>query len=112
MFSEVPLINIDTKDINVKIPALTTEDINKYSSYLKLRVEKNAKILEEWTDMLNRTLALCGTTSKAEAQNTIDKLTARKKQTTDEETKNAITSEIGDMQRIIALPESTTRQEM
>ncbi|MEI7918866.1 MAG: hypothetical protein WCH65_01265 [bacterium] len=47
MFSEVPLVNIDTKDINLKIPALTTDDVNKYSNYLNLRVEKNGKIIEQ-----------------------------------------------------------------
>ncbi len=68
MFSEVPLVNIDTKDINIKIPALTSDDVNKYSNYLQLRWEKNTKILEEWTDMLNRALALCQTVNKTEAQ--------------------------------------------
>lgn len=59
MFSEVPLINIDTKDINVKIPALTTEDINKYSSYLKLRVEKAERSIKDWEEFFVSMSQLC-----------------------------------------------------
>jgi len=74
MFNEVPLVNIDTKDLNIKIPSVTSDDVNKYVSYLTLRVEKNGKIVEDWTSMINETLALCGTTDKTEAKATIANL--------------------------------------
>jgi len=47
MFKEVPLVNIDTKDVNIEIPALTSEDIDKYVEYLNLRVEKAGTIIDE-----------------------------------------------------------------
>jgi hypothetical protein len=70
MFNEVPLVNIDSKDVNIKIPTLTSDDIIKYQNYLKLWVEQNAQILEDWTEMINKMLAMCGTTDKAEAKKT------------------------------------------
>ena len=76
MFNAVPLINIDSKDLNIKIPSLTSDDIKKYQSLLTLWIAKNEKIVADWTDMLNQMLAICGTTSKAEAQKTKDELTA------------------------------------
>ena len=59
MFKEVPLVNIDTKALNIKIPAITSEDINKYIGYLTLWIEKNGKILEDWTSVINEVLAMC-----------------------------------------------------
>lgn len=121
MFQEVPLVNIDTKDLNIKIPALTSEDINKYVSYLTLRVDKNGKILEDWTSVINETLALCWTTDKTEARATIANLKAEQKAIIDDKTlsdsekiklNERIASEIINMQKIIDLPQDTTRKEM
>ena len=78
MFKEVPLVNIDTKDLNIKIPSLTSEDINKYISYLTLWIEKNGKTLEDWTSVINEILAMCGTTDKKEAADTKKKLETEK----------------------------------
>jgi hypothetical protein len=78
MFEEVPLVNIDTQAINIKIPMMTSDDIVAYINYLKLRVEKNEKILQDRTEMLNEMLALCGTTSKADAKKMVDELTKQK----------------------------------
>ena len=116
MFNEVPLINIESKDLTIKVPALTSEDINKYVSYLTLRVEKNGTILEERTSMLNETLAMCGATDKAEAKATIKNLEAIYA-TLPEKDKadigSRITSEIQSMQKIIDFPKDpSTRQEM
>lgn len=116
MFEEVPLVNIESKDLTIKVPALTSEDINKYVSYLTLRVEKNGTILEDWTSMLNETLAMCGATDKAEARATIINLEAIYR-TLNENDKadigSRITNEIQSMQKIIDLTENTsTRQEM
>jgi hypothetical protein len=78
MFKEVPLVNIDTKDLNIKIPSLTSDDINKYTSYLTLWIEKNGKILEDRTSVINEILAMCGTTDKDEAADIKEKLEAEK----------------------------------
>jgi len=74
----VPLIKIDTKDLNIKVPALTSDDINKYVSYLTIRKEKNEQILKDWTMVFNEVLAVCGTTDKATARDMIKKLEAEK----------------------------------
>lgn len=106
MFNEVPLVNIDSKDLTIKVPALTSEDINKYVSYLTLRVEKNGAILEDRTSMLNETLAMCGTTDKAEAKATITNLEAIYKTLSTKDKADIgsrITSEIQSMQKIIDL---------
>lgn len=47
MFKEVPLINIDTQDITIKVPALTSDDIKKYQNYLMLWIAKNGQIAED-----------------------------------------------------------------
>jgi len=49
---------------------LTSDDITKYQNYLKLWLEKNGQILEDWTSMFNQMLAICGTTDKEEAKKT------------------------------------------
>jgi len=59
IFEEVPLINIDSKTINLKIPALTSEDINTYVSYLKLRVEKADNTLKERDEFFASILPMC-----------------------------------------------------
>lgn len=121
MFEEVPLVNIDTKDLTIKIPALTSDDIIKYESYLKLRIEKNGKIVEDWTELANETLALCGTTDKAEAAETKKQLESEKIAIANDMTLTPedrasltwwITSEIQDMDKILALTGNTTRKEM
>lgn len=120
MFKEVPLVNIDTKDLNIKIPALTSEDIDKYVSYLTLWIEKNGKIVEDRTSMINETLALCGTTDKQEAKTTKARLEAEKialnksklSWAEKEDLNQRIDAEIKNMDTIIALPQDTTWQKM
>ena len=112
LFKEVPLINIDTKDLNIKIPALTSDDIIKYVSYLKIREAKNSQILEDWTSLINQTLALCGTTDKAEAQDMKAKLETEKAASTYNSLgtweKKRIDIQINQMNAIIALPVNST----
>jgi hypothetical protein len=52
IFNEVPLININTQVINIKIPALTSDDLNNYRNYLTMRVEQNKKIIADRGEML------------------------------------------------------------
>jgi len=70
MFNEVPLININTKDISVKVPAITSEDIDKYKSYIKIRLNKNEKVLNDRKSTFSWTLQLmtkfCGSSGTLE----------------------------------------------
>jgi hypothetical protein len=59
MFKEVPLINMNTKDIDIKIPMIASEDITKYIAYLKTRYETNVKILDRRISLVNNVLAFC-----------------------------------------------------
>jgi hypothetical protein len=110
MFKEVPLININTKDINVKIPALTSDEITKYGSYLQSWIEKNAKIVEDRSSVINQLVAMCGTTNKAEA--TQMKADLQAIQTTDATTKKWINDQIKDLNIIIGAKDDTTRQQL
>jgi hypothetical protein len=78
MFSEVPLINIDTKELTVKVPAITSDDVNAYVSYLTIRVAKQQQIINDWINIVNKSLAVCGTVDKAEATKTKKNLEAVK----------------------------------
>jgi len=70
MFKDVPLINISTKDINVKIPSLTSDDISKYGSYLQSRIQKNETILQDRQALWDQLTNLCSTTqAKTQLQN-------------------------------------------
>lgn len=116
MFKDVPLININTKDINVKIPALTSEEINKYGSYLQSWIAQNQKIVDDRASLINQLLAMCGTVDKAEAKRIKDELT--KQMSTiddsidDSSVKKLLQTEINNMQAILNLTGDTTRQEM
>lgn len=121
IFKEVPLIQFESKDINMKIPMVTSDDINAYVNYLTLRMEKNQKILEDRTEMINQILAMCGTTSKSDAAAMKKKLETEKQTlegdmslTADEKSSlmSWVNSEIQDMDNILALKEDTTRQKM
>jgi hypothetical protein len=120
MFKEVPLINIDTKTINIKVPSLTSDDINKYTNYLKLRMVKNEAIVTGWTETINEVLGLCGTTDKQEAAATKTRLQTEKiaiangaRSPAEKENLNTwIDSEIKNMDEIIASTEVKTAKEM
>ncbi len=57
IFKQVPLVNIDSRDVNIKVPALTSDDINRYVNYLKLWIEKNQYTVDQRGDALSGTLA-------------------------------------------------------
>jgi hypothetical protein len=60
MFKDVPLINISTRDINVKVPMLTSEDINTYISYLQSWIDKNGQVLDDRQSFLDEVARICG----------------------------------------------------
>lgn len=60
MFQDVPLINIRTENINVKIPMLSSEDISAYTHMSKNWIDKQKKVLKDWKDFLGAMLGICG----------------------------------------------------
>jgi hypothetical protein len=56
MFAEVPLINIRTENITVKVPMISSEDISSYAHMSKNWIEKQEKVLKEWEDFLGAML--------------------------------------------------------
>ena len=86
MFEEVPLIHMNTKDINIKIPMIGSEDITKYIAYMKTRAETNIKILQKRLEMINNVLAFCGTVDKKEASAALPDLQIEKEEITKDNT--------------------------
>ena len=44
LFEQTPLININTRDIQVQVPMLYAEDIARYESQLKTWIDRNTEI--------------------------------------------------------------------
>lgn len=59
LFNKSNLININTKNLNVKIPMIFSEDINAYEIYLKQRADTNGKIIEEWKIIIESVSSIC-----------------------------------------------------
>jgi len=66
MFHEVPLIDISTKEINVKIPALTSDDINKYEKYLEAWVDRNEKTIQQREEAIQEVTKNCSSPAMQE----------------------------------------------
>ena len=65
IFNEVPLVNIDSQDINIKIPALTSDDIKKYQNYLTLRLTQAGATLQDRWDLIQSIKKMCAVTEIA-----------------------------------------------
>lgn len=52
MFAQTPLINIETQDVVVKVPALYSEDITRYEAMLKSWLERNREIVQDWKSLV------------------------------------------------------------
>ena len=78
IFSEVPLINIGTQTINIKIPALTSDDLNSYKNYLDLRIEENIEILNNRGEMLTGMMQTCNSKKIKEIDQKIEILEEKK----------------------------------
>jgi len=59
MFNEVELVNIETKNVIVKVPMIYGEDLVQYINQMKSRLETNQKILTEWTHFFQSTISFC-----------------------------------------------------
>jgi hypothetical protein len=75
IFDKVPLVNINTKDINIKIPLLTTDQLSSYTSYLNLRLQKNQKILKRREEVAYKKLEECSNKSNTIAQGKLKNMT-------------------------------------
>lgn len=60
LFTQVPLINVNTQDINIQVPMIYAEDINRYTQYLKTRSQEQRDILLQWEGLLQSSLGICG----------------------------------------------------
>lgn len=59
LFEQVPLVNIQTKDVALKIPAVTTDDLIRYGSYMEAWTRRNGAVLKDRQDVLQWALWLC-----------------------------------------------------
>ncbi len=59
LLKDLNIIKINTKDINIKIPLIASEDIVKYIDYLKTWVETNKRILQQRDYMLKEVTQQC-----------------------------------------------------
>jgi hypothetical protein len=59
LFNESKLININTKNLTVKIPMIFNEDINAYDIYLKERMNINTQIAQQRIDLVTSVKDLC-----------------------------------------------------
>ena len=83
MFEQVPLIRLQSKDIIVNVPMMTTEDILKYTNYLKGRLNSQQKILKQWVEAVSDVMYVCGKLSLEDAQQELDDLPMQKMLITD-----------------------------
>ncbi|MEF2176074.1 MAG: FG-GAP-like repeat-containing protein [Candidatus Absconditabacteria bacterium] len=49
-FEEVPLVNVETREINIQVPFISQENILKQTAYLENRVVKQKQIVNDWQD--------------------------------------------------------------
>lgn len=59
LFNKSNLININTKNLNVKIPMIFSEDINAYEIYLNQRADTNRKIIDERKTLIESISTVC-----------------------------------------------------
>jgi hypothetical protein len=52
MFEQTPLVRINITDVRVNIPMIYAEDIIRYESYLKTRLERNRDIIKDRESLL------------------------------------------------------------
>ncbi len=59
MFEEVPLINLRTENITVKVPMISSEDITAYMHMSRNWIQIQEKILKEWFDLFKSLIGFC-----------------------------------------------------
>ncbi|WP_213348475.1 FG-GAP repeat domain-containing protein [Candidatus Vampirococcus lugosii] len=51
LFNDIPLINFETRNISIQVPMISSEEIERYLTYLNGRLDRNKGIVEEWTNI-------------------------------------------------------------
>ena len=59
LFNQSKLININTKNLTIKIPMIFREDLNAYNIYLRQRADVNSKIAQERMNLVTVVADLC-----------------------------------------------------
>jgi 16S rRNA A1518/A1519 N6-dimethyltransferase RsmA/KsgA/DIM1 with predicted DNA glycosylase/AP lyase activity len=68
IFDSIPLVDLYTKDIILKTPLPTTEDIMKYESYLRSWLDNQRKILKQRLEAVYELATVCGKVTKQDAE--------------------------------------------
>lgn len=59
MFNNIPLVNINTRDINIVVPMIYSEDIRAYTTYLNSYLEESRSTLQEREWLLQWVMWVC-----------------------------------------------------
>jgi hypothetical protein len=97
MFEEVPLINLRTENINVKVPMISSEDITAYVSMSQNWINVQQRILEERKDFFAWVIWRCGWNANVENFEDIKNEIKDIKKQLSEEYKNTLDDWISDM---------------
>ena len=102
-FDDVPLINITTEEINIKVPMITSDDITSYISTSQNWLERQKQILEEWKDLLFGILWICGGRKVDNLTDLKDAVNELKEQLKDEfnDTMNWVQNQINELEQRI-----------
>lgn len=66
MFKDIDLINIQTENVTVKVPMITSDDIVAYINMAQERLKKQEKVLKQRFDLFKSLIWLCGWEDKKE----------------------------------------------
>jgi len=62
------LVDLYTKDVVIKIPLPTSDDIIKYENYGRTWLDNQRKILKKWLEAVHEIASVCGSMTKPQAQ--------------------------------------------
>ncbi|MDD3263232.1 MAG: VCBS repeat-containing protein [Candidatus Absconditabacteria bacterium] len=68
IFQSIPLVDLYTKDVVIKIPLPTSDDIVKYENYGRTWLDNQKKILKKWLEAVHELAYVCGKVTKEDAE--------------------------------------------
>lgn len=68
IFQSIPLVDLYTKDIVLKIPLPTSDELLKYDSYLRGWLKNQQWILKQWLEAIHEIASICWTTTPSQAE--------------------------------------------
>jgi hypothetical protein len=74
LFESVPLVDLYTKDIIVKIPLPTSEELGKYDSYLRTWSKNQLTVLKQWLEAFSELAGVCWEMDPTQAKLDLDAL--------------------------------------